>query len=375
MSEIGQKIAKLYEKQISLTEWLENIKHKSTIDVRAEDNAKLDRLRQVNKVINLPYDEPVRFASTELNLDNLRLIKFLETDGDRLCALRLMPNHPGRPKLRMRGLSVRGAFEWFQQQLKQGINPTDYTSDFRSHADEAEWSSIFIINEHGISGEVIRDRLHHLSQGFYDDATPLIFHYDWETWRISPHDDGALNYIKKIVKHLYVPDVAKQKLLSNKIGATFTHDYLFGYFETIEAEKVFGLHFEDYSQNLGEMYRDFVVNIDEIKEDHVFLRGRGASAGIARGEAKIIRSPDDDFAEGSVLVAKVTTPDLVALMKKSAAIITDKGGILSHAAIIARELGKPCVVDAGDATSKLRDGQTVEVDGAKGTIKIIEEEK
>ena len=67
----------------------------------------------------------------------------------------------------------------------------------------------------------------------------------------------------------------------------------------------------------------------------------------------------------------MTTPDLVGLMKKSIAIITDKGGILSHAAIIARELGKPCVVDTGDATMKLRDGQIVEVDGAKGIVKIV----
>lgn len=84
-----------------------------------------------------------------------------------------------------------------------------------------------------------------------------------------------------------------------------------------------------------------------------------------------MRSSNDDFPENAVLVAEVTTPDLVGLMKKSVAIITDKGGILSHAAIIARELGKPCVVDVGNATTKLHDGQAVEVDGKRGTIKLL----
>jgi phosphohistidine swiveling domain-containing protein len=266
----------------------------------------------------------------------------------------------------MRGLIVRKAFDWFNEQK---IDRTKYDADFCAHSDTCEWSTIFVINKHGISGEIIRDRPHTLTQGFYDENKPLVFYYDFKTWRMSPNDNEAISEMERLVKYLYVPDSEKQKLLAEKVGATFYKDYLLGYFETGES-KIYGLHFEDYSQVMGELYKDFVVNIDEKFATEGEIRGRGATSGVARGKVKIVKSAEDDFPDGAVLVAAVTTPDLVGLMKKSSAIVTDKGGILSHAAIVARELGKPCVVDAGDATTKLCDGQLVEVDG-RGMIKIL----
>jgi pyruvate,water dikinase len=68
----------------------------------------------------------------------------------------------------------------------------------------------------------------------------------------------------------------------------------------------------------------------------------------------------------------MTTPELVPLMQKAAAIVTDLGGILSHAAIVSRELGKPCVVGTGKATQVLNDGDLVEVDAENGTVRKIE---
>jgi phosphohistidine swiveling domain-containing protein len=325
-------------------------------------------LRAVNKIIKMPYDKPVQFLATELSLDNPKFRRFLKTDGDRLCALRLMPIDPKLPKLRMRGLSVRGAFDWF---LNLDINANKYRADFRSHTDDCEWSSIFVVNRHGISGEIIRDRPHHLTQGLHDQNKPLVFHYDFRTWRISPADDEALTEAKKLTKYVYVPEADKRVMLAKKVGATFHNNYLLGYFETIESRVTFGLHFEDYSQKLGELYKDFTVHIDETTANENTIHGRGASAGVARGVVKIINSANDDFPDGAVLVTKMTTPDLVALMKRAAAIITDQGGILSHAAIVARELGVPCVVGTGNATQILRDNQTVEINGTRGVITLI----
>ena len=331
-----------------------------------EDNAKLDRLKKVNAVTKLPFDEPVRFPAKDITTDNPAFAKFLDSDGDRLCALRLMPIDPELPKLRMRGLNVRGAFDWFNN---QDIDRSKYQGDFRSHADHCDWSSIFIINRHGISGEIIRGRLHNLSQGFYDEEKPIVFHYNFKKWQISPSDDEALTEIKRIVQFLYVEDVAKQKRLTKDVDAKFYNNYMVGYFETVEAKDVFGLHFDDYSQSLGDLYKDFVISLDNnVTGD---LSGRGASAGVARGPVKIVKSPDDPFDVGAVLVAEVTTPDLVELMSRASAIVTNQGGILSHAAIIARELAKPCVVDVGDATERLCDGQLIEVDGSSGVIKLL----
>lgn len=102
----------------------------------------------------------------------------------------------------------------------------------------------------------------------------------------------------------------------------------------------------------------------------VILKGIAASLGIASGPVKIIHSPSeiDQVSEGDVLVTEKTSPDYVPAMKRSAAIITETGGQTSHAAIVSRELGIPCVVGTGTATHVLKMGQIVSVDGAKGFV-------
>ncbi len=105
-------------------------------------------------------------------------------------------------------------------------------------------------------------------------------------------------------------------------------------------------------------------------EGEALVRGLGAAPGVAHGEVKIISelSRGNDLKEGDVLVTHMTAPDWVPLMRRSAAIITDSGGMTCHAAIVSRELGIPCVVGAADATSKLRDGELVTVDATHGTV-------
>jgi len=102
----------------------------------------------------------------------------------------------------------------------------------------------------------------------------------------------------------------------------------------------------------------------------VLLRGLGASPGIGTGAVKVVRSVDDalDLLDGEVLVAAATSPAWVPAMARAAAIVTDLGGITSHAAIVARELGVPAVVGALSATTDLYDGQVVTVDGGAGEV-------
>ena len=105
-------------------------------------------------------------------------------------------------------------------------------------------------------------------------------------------------------------------------------------------------------------------------EGEALVRGLGAAPGVGHGEVKIISelSRGNDLKEGDVLVTHMTAPDWVPLMRRSAAIITDSGGMTCHAAIVSRELGIPCVVGAADATSKLRDGELVTVDATHGMV-------
>ena len=92
--------------------------------------------------------------------------------------------------------------------------------------------------------------------------------------------------------------------------------------------------------------------------------------GQASGPVKIIHKPTeiDKIEKGDILVTEMTTPDYVPAMRKASAIVTDVGGRTCHAAIVSRELGIPCVVGTGTATSTLKIGQTVTVDGVKGMV-------
>ena len=107
----------------------------------------------------------------------------------------------------------------------------------------------------------------------------------------------------------------------------------------------------------------------EIEGD-ALLSGLAASPGIASGTVRVIKdlSELDKVKPGDILVTEMTNPDMVVTMQKSAAIITDEGGVTSHAAIVSREMGIPAIVGTGDATKKLHDGEVVTVDGNTGKV-------
>lgn len=102
----------------------------------------------------------------------------------------------------------------------------------------------------------------------------------------------------------------------------------------------------------------------------VLLKGAAASLGCISGPVKIIHKPTeiDKIMSGDILVTEMTTPDYVPAMRKAAAIVTDTGGRTCHAAIVSRELGIPCVVGTGKATSILKNGQMITVDGVSGLV-------
>lgn len=106
------------------------------------------------------------------------------------------------------------------------------------------------------------------------------------------------------------------------------------------------------------------------KSRKVFLKGQPASPGIVSGPTIIIKSPKEirKVNKGDILITSMTTPDFVPAMKKAVAIVTDRGGPLSHAAIVSRELGIPCVVGTETATKDIKNGLVITVNGSTGEI-------
>lgn len=103
------------------------------------------------------------------------------------------------------------------------------------------------------------------------------------------------------------------------------------------------------------------------------ITGECAYPGKARGRVKIIANiqEEDKFEKGDILVSYATDPSLLPMMKKAAAFITDMGGLTCHAAIVAREMKKPCIVGTKIATKVLKDGDLVEIDAEKGIVRKI----
>jgi phosphohistidine swiveling domain-containing protein len=103
------------------------------------------------------------------------------------------------------------------------------------------------------------------------------------------------------------------------------------------------------------------------------IYGRGICGGRVRGRVRIVRPETiDDLQPGEILVAEVTDVGYTPAFAYAAAIVTDLGGPMSHAAVVAREFGVPCVVNADGASRRLPGGSVVEVDGATGEIRVIE---
>lgn len=101
--------------------------------------------------------------------------------------------------------------------------------------------------------------------------------------------------------------------------------------------------------------------------------GIAASPGIAEGTVRVLTSEEQmaEFQAGEVLVAPITAPSWSAIFSSASAVITDSGGMMSHAAIVCREYGLPAVVGSGYATTKLRTGQRVRVDGSTGRVEVL----
>jgi pyruvate,water dikinase len=108
-------------------------------------------------------------------------------------------------------------------------------------------------------------------------------------------------------------------------------------------------------------------------EDITELKGFPASSGSVEGLARVIRSPEQlhELQDGEILVASTTSPSWTPIFHKIGAAITDVGGIMCHAAIVCREYGLPAVVGTGLASSTIKTGQKLRVDGDKGLITLL----
>jgi len=136
------------------------------------------------------------------------------------------------------------------------------------------------------------------------------------------------------------------------------------YYAEKSAEKIF----------IGDKAREIMKSFEKEVDTNISeLKGESGCVGYAKGKVKIIIRADDmaKMEQGDILVSIATDPDIVPAMKKAAGIVTEQGGVTSHAAIVSRELGIPCVIGTKIATKIFKDGDTIEVDANRGVARKI----
>lgn len=172
------------------------------------------------------------------------------------------------------------------------------------------------------------------------------------------------------VKFLF-KDELKQVLLNNKNFADLIRQRKDFYVLTNERGTL--------QTFFGAEAQRMAVEIEGRKETEVTeLKGMCANKGYAKARARIVRDPKDiqNETHDFILVASMTTPEFVVAMQKCLAIVTDEGGITCHAAIVAREMNKPCVIGTKNATKVFKHGDIIEVDADNGIVrKIVEKRK
>ncbi|MBU1854281.1 MAG: hypothetical protein KKF89_01030 [Nanoarchaeota archaeon] len=182
----------------------------------------------------------------------------------------------------------------------------------------------------------------------------------------------AINHINHNFLHL-LNEIACRFNLSLDDLLFLSHEEIGKLFEIknqiIKRRKNFNILFEDGKLMISTekiCMDDGVVDTNEIK-------GVIANKGYVKGKVTVVRNLDElkNVEKGDVLVTYMTTPDFIVAMERAAAFVTDEGGITCHAAIVSREMNKPCIMNTKIATSVLKNGDMVEVDADKGIIRKL----
>ncbi len=257
------------------------------------------------------------------------------------------------------------------------------------------------------------------AQGFFEEAMrngekpeKIAQEYGWIRARDGFADPFTVEEIKELTKNLKPATPHKEIDVPKQLQKLFTEVKELVYFRTYRTDVFYELlflarpifkrvakhynfsydNFKHYSiQDLingnpqpfkeancicykGEIFcsNKRILNLEKQKETGE-IKGVIAQKGIARGIAKIVKTVGEieKVQEGDVLVTQMTFPSYIAAMQKASAFVTDEGGITCHAAIIAREMKKPCIIGTKNATLILKDGDKVEVNADKGIVRKL----
>jgi phosphohistidine swiveling domain-containing protein len=364
-----------FSKHLSLSDWAIKADVSDKQALISEDGSKRRRLKFLAGAIGLPIVHTAQFTFDQIMAPSTEFSSFLSVAGSTPYALRVNPKVPGLAVHRNRKLSVPDLVKWLGS---LGLDGDEYEFSFEPHIDP-ELAAIFVVTESRIVGEAIKGGILQLNKGLHVSNECIQFEWEPSVWRYSqPMPPELADFIAEAVRAVKTEDGAKQSVVQREMGLGYANGYLTGYFEVIWSPDS-GIIFIDYNRELlhtADRLR-LAPEASGMDEKGVSIQGQSGCTGHARGIARVVGEQETaegvSFSDGEILVCRFTSPEFVPLMLKAGGVVTDVGGILSHAAIICREIGKPCVVGTKVGTKKIVSGSAVEVDGDNGVVHVLSE--
>jgi excisionase family DNA binding protein len=345
------------EKTTSLQKWNKTINE--TLDKNLEIEESKDREFIYAKLngLGLPHERCMAFP-----LDSFPTKNVFDSAVDRLGTpywISCVPNPKKRHLNRLSKLQI--------MEKKLGwdfINSIDEKEEYKiivsQYPKDILFKGTILLSKtgHGVAEFITGDRHYIMSRGF-TMTDPMLFDGE-EIFRYSntitkPKQKRLFNMLKGLHGHLEL----QYGKIDGNTGITF-----FDFTET-----------EAYVE-IDDIWLDLVNYFSKKhKKTKNTVHGMPASLGKAKGKCVVLHHETfalkNDVKKGDIIISDTTTPDMTPLMGKAAAIVTDLGGVTSHAAIVCRELGIPAIVGTENATATFRTGDIVSVNAHKGEIKLV----
>ncbi len=345
------------EKTTSLQLWNQVIKNQLNTSLKIEDSKDRELIYARLDGLGLPHERCLAFTAGQFP-DKRRFAATIDCIGIPYWISAVPnPNCPHLNRLSKLGIySVNSGWN-FITSLPDNQN---YKIIVSQYPDGAEYKGTVLKSPqgYGIAEFVTGDRHYIMTRGF-TLTNPMLFdntsikHYSATISK--KHQDRLFRLVQKVSGHMEL----QYGTILGKRQITF-----FDYNE--------GSAYTDISRIWKDLVKYFTTK--QIAQDNL-LYGLPASPGSAKGVCRVIHHQSinllNSIEKGEIIVSDTTTPEMTPIMGKAAAIITDLGGVTSHAAIVCRELKIPAVVGVGNATEMIKTGDKVEVNADLGQIKII----
>lgn len=252
-----------------------------------------------------------------------------------------------------------------QQMVDAELSGVMFTNNPLNGDDELTIESAWGLGEGVVSGEVTPDRY------IIDGETGDINIKDLSTKRKMFEWDGSETTVSEVPdskKEVETLDEDKIRMLWESANNILEH---YGEPQDVEWAIYENNLYILQSRPITSIKDNMTENNEQNDSGEIVVEGLGASPGKQSGEVRLVNQIDetDRVSGGDILVTEVTTPDMVPAMQRAEAVITDEGGMTSHAAIVSRELGVPAIVGTTKATDSLENGDVVTVDADKGVVR------